>query len=102
MLVACGVLAGIAGCQSQIRIEPTGIAQSTVKAADAVPLSKDRITADNVLHLRDQMTQNELAKQALEMRLARYQRQGFDEVASDDERMRRLSIFLKKCICEHI
>ena len=96
LIIGCAMVLALAGCQSQIRIEPTGIAQSPVKAADAVPLSKDRITADNVLHLRDQMTQNELAKQALEMRLASYQRQGFNEVPSDDKRMRRLEQIFEK------
>ena len=89
-MISLAAIAVLGACQSQIRIEPTGIAQSPVRATDAVPLSKDRITSQRVLHLRDQLTQNKLAQSQLEEMLARYNVLGHRQITSTDKRMMRL------------
>lgn len=89
-LAAAVLFSALAACQSQIRIEPTGIAQSPVRSSEAVPLTKDRITSQRVLHLRDQLTQNKLAQSQLEEMLAAYAFLGHHQVTDDDQRMRRL------------
>lgn len=86
----------ITACQSGIKIEPVGVAPSPVKASDAVPLSEDRVTRESVLHLRDQLTQNELAAKAFALKLSSYQARGYPLVPAGDERARRLArIFAK-------
>ena len=89
-LVAVALLSALSACQSQIRIEPTGVAQSPVRSSEAVPLSKDRITSQRVLHLRDQLTQNKLAQSQLEEMLAGYASFGHRQITDDDPRMKRL------------
>ena len=77
-------------CQSQIRIEPIGVAASPVGSAEAVPLSKDRITSERVLHLRDQLTQNKVAQNQLEEIVANYARIGHRQIMAPDDRALRL------------
>lgn len=77
-------------CQSQIRIEPIGVAASPVRSAEAVPLSKDRITSERVLHLRDQLTQNKVAQDQLEEIVANYARIGHRQIMAPDDRALRL------------
>ena len=78
-VIACVGLAFLLGaCQSGIKIEPVGVAPSPVMAAEGVPLRHDRVTSEAVLHLRDQLTQNDLAAYALTERLASYQWQGHE------------------------
>lgn len=86
----------LGGCQSGIQIEPVGVAPSPVKAAESVPLRQDRVTSEAVLHLRDQLTQNSLAKEALAVTLATYERRGFTVVEADDERAARLQDIFDK------
>lgn len=95
ILPFCALVA-MTACQSGIKIEPVGVAPSPVKASDAVPLSEDRVTRESVLHLRDQLTQNELAAKAFALKLSSYQARGYPLVTTDDERARRLArIFAK-------
>ena len=78
-VIAFSAIAFLLGaCQSGIKIEPVGVAPSPVMAAEAVPLRQDRVTSQAVLHLRDQLTQNDLAASALAERLAIYQFQGHE------------------------
>lgn len=92
----CGLTAALAACQSGIKIEPVGVAPSLVQAAESVPLSKDRVTQESVLHLRDQLTQNDLAKQALREKIYNYQIRGYEVVEESDARYARLAdIFAK-------
>ena len=89
-----GVIASLlllGACQSGIQIEPVGVAPSPVKAAGSVPLRQDRVTSKSVLHLRDQFTQNSLAKKALAEKLAQYRWQGFAQVDTSDARAQRLA-----------
>ena len=86
-LLACFLLGA---CQSGIKIEPVGVAPSPVKAADSVPLRQDRVTSEAVLHLRDQLTQNQLAGAALVDKLHYYERRNHGVLAADDARMQRL------------
>lgn len=96
MRVIIPVLVGaflLAACQSGIQIEPVGVAPSLVKAPESVPLRQDRVTSAAVLHLRDQLTQNALASQALEDKLGAYQSQGYelvDEGAPEAVRLARI------------
>ena len=93
----------LGACQSGIQIEPVGVTPSPVKAAASVPLRQDRVTAESVLHLRDQITQNAIAKQALEEKLAQYRWQGFDVVDESDPRAQRLAeIFTKVQARSHL
>ena len=93
----------LGACQSGIQIEPVGVTPSPVKAAASVPLRQDRVTAESVLHLRDQITQNAIAKQALEEKLAQYRWQGFDVVDESDPRAQRLAeIFAKVQARSHL
>ena len=86
----------LAACGSQIKIEPVGVAPSPVRAAEAVPRTQDRITAERVLHLRDQMTQNELAKTQLAIALHNYDIRGHRLINPDEAEMTRLQeIFTK-------
>ena len=95
-LLLLSVLLTVSACQSGIKIEPVGVAPSPVKASEAVPLSEDRVTKESVLHLRDQMTQNELAAKALQLKLSSYRSRGYPLVNDGDDRARRLaSIFAK-------
>ena len=71
-----GLVFLLGACQSGIKIEPVGVAPSPVMAAEGVPLRYDRVTSEAVLHLRDQLTQNNLAERALAERLAIYEFQG--------------------------
>ena len=78
-VIAFSVLAFVLGaCQSGIKIEPVGVAPSPVMSQEAVPLRYDRVTSEAVLHLRDQLTQNDLAGDALAETLAIYQFQGHE------------------------
>ena len=90
--VLSGLMIGamLTACQSQIRIEPTGVAASPVRSAEAVPLAKDRITSQRVLHLRDQLTQNKLAQNQLEEIVANYASNGHRQIIAPDERALRL------------
>ena len=95
-LMLAFVASTLAACGSQIKIEPVGVAPSPVRAAEAVPRTQDRITAERVLHLRDQMTQNELAKTQLAIALHNYDIRGHRLVSPDEAEMRRLQeIFTK-------
>ena len=84
------LMVGLSACQSGIKIEPVGVAPTLVKAADAVPLSKDRVTAETVLHLRDQMTQNALAQKQLADNIAFYAAIGHPQIAEADKDYQRL------------
>ena len=87
------LLAGVlclSACQSGIKIEPVGVAPSPVKAAEGVARTTDRVTSEAVVHLRDQLTQNELAKAALADRLALYDWQGHQQIDQADARYQRL------------
>ena len=88
--MAAMLVGALCACQSQIRIEPTGVAQSPVRSSEAVPLSKDRITSQRVLHLRDQLTQNKLAQRQLEEMLASYAFTGHHQITDSDPRLQRL------------
>ena len=96
MVMGCVMLTGLGACQSGIKIEPVGVAPSPVKAAEAVPLSRDRVTSESVLHLRDQLTQNKLAEQALAEKLAFYELRGHQVVSLDDARAERLQTIFDK------
>ena len=89
-MMAALVLTALIGCQSQIRIEPTGVAQSPVRASEAVPLSKDRVTRERVLHLRDQLTQNKLAQSQLAQLIDSYAIRGYPQINTPDPRAVRL------------
>ena len=80
----------VSACQSGIKIEPVGVAPSPVKAAEGVARATDRVTSEAVLHLRDQLTQNELAQQALAERLALYEWQGHRLIAPQETAFQRL------------
>ena len=89
-------IAFLGACQSGIQIEPVGVAPSPVRAASAVVLREDRVTSEAVLHLRDQLTQNTLAQEALSDKLQSYQRQGYAKIEASDARAKRLAnIFAK-------
>lgn len=96
IVIGCAAILLCAACQSGIKIEPVGVASSPVKAATAVPLRYDRVTSDSVLHLRDQLTQNKLAAQALSEKLALYEFQGHEEVDASDARAQRLQQIFDK------
>lgn len=87
----CALFPMLSACQSGIKIEPVGVAPSPVKAAVAVPLKQDRVTKESVLHLRDQITQNQLATNALEEKLWAYQVRGFATLPQDDPKTLRLA-----------
>ena len=96
-LVAAGLAVLILGaCQSGIKIEPVGVAPSPVMAAASVPLRQDRVTSQAVLHLRDQLTQNNLAADALSQKLAFYDWHGHELLDDGDPQAMRLQrIFTK-------